>query len=135
MNDYGYINGAYDTPTPNKQEIKHTQVYMATHNGEGANARLPFMNRSFISFSFGSKKDNDNVDVPVYIEDFNLIATISGDRLEKQGYAEFEDLTTEYEVLDGHFYWGTHYTNHELTFELATDGMTQKELDSFLHWF
>jgi len=135
MNDYGYINGAYNTPIPNRQEIRHTQVYMATHKGEGANARLPFMNRSFISFSFGSKKDSEGNEIPVYIEDFNLVATINGDRLERQGYADFEDLTTEYEVLDGHFYWGTHYTNHELTFELATDGMTQKELDSFLHWF
>ena len=31
MNDYGYINGAYNTPIPNKQEKRHTQVYMATH--------------------------------------------------------------------------------------------------------
>ena len=135
MNDYGYINGAYNTPTPNRQEIKHTQVYIATHKGEGANARLPFMNRSFISFSFGSKKDGEGNEIPVYIEDFNLIATITGDRLERKGYSEFEDLISEYEVLDGHFYWGTHYTNHELNFELATDGMTQNQLDSFLRWF
>ena len=35
-----------------------TQVYDATHRGDGK--RLPYMNRSFISFSFGGK----------YIEDF-----------------------------------------------------------------
>jgi hypothetical protein len=72
------------------------------------------MNRSFISFSFGGK----------YIEDFGLIATIDGDRLQRRGYAEFEDLVSEYEVLDGHFYWGTHHTNHELEFNLATDAIT-----------
>jgi hypothetical protein len=83
------------------------------------------MNRSFISFSFGEKN----------IEDFNLIATINGDRLQRKGYSEFEDLTSNYTVMDGHFYWGTHYTNHELDFELATDAMTQNELDSFLRWF
>lgn len=136
MSDYGYINGAYNTPIPNRQEIKHTQVYTATHKGEGASSRLPFMNRSFISFSFSDKKKNETDEEKlVYIEDFGLVATINGDRLERKGYSEFEDLTSDYEILDGHFYWGTHYTNHELTFDLATDAMTQNELDSFLHWF
>jgi len=72
------------------------------------------MNRSFISFSFGGKN----------IEDFNLLASISGDRLQRQGYSSFEDLTSNYTVMDGHFYWGTHYTNHELDFDLATDAIT-----------
>lgn len=121
MNDYGLINGTqtgYDKTYP-----KHTQVFQATHDGEGL--YLPHMNRSFISFSFDGKN----------IEDFNLIATINGDRLQRKGYSEFEDLTSNYTVMDGHFYWGTHYTNHELDFELATDAMTQNELDSFLRWF
>ena len=128
MRDYGSVTDVYGRlreDAPNYQEIKHTQVYTATHKGEGANSRLPFMERSFISFTFGGKS----------IEDFNLIATISGDRMERSGYSTFEDLTSEYEVLDGQFYWGTHYTNHELTFDLATDAMTQNELDRFLHWF
>ena len=121
MNDYGLMNDVqtgYDKTYP-----KYTQVFQATHNGEGL--YLPHMNRSFISFSFGEKN----------IEDFNLIATINGDRLQRKGYSEFEDLTSNYTVMDGHFYWGTHYTNHELDFELATDAMTQNELDSFLKWF
>lgn len=118
--DYGLLN---DTQTGyNKTSKRYTQVYEATHKGE---ARLPFMNRSFISFSFGEKN----------IEDFNLIATIDGDRLQRKGYSEFEDLTSNYEVLDGHFYWGTHYTNHTLDFSLATDAITENELNSFLHWF
>jgi len=83
------------------------------------------MQRSFISFSFDGKN----------IEDFNLIATIDGDRLQRKGYSEFEDLTSNYEILDGHFYWGTHYTNHTLDFSLSTDGITENELNNFLKWF
>lgn len=126
MGDYGKVSndrgitwlGSDKEPS----QIKYTQVYSATH---GAHGYLPYMKRSFISFSFGGKN----------IEDFNLIATINNNRLQKKGYSEFEDLTSDYEVLDGHFYWGTHYTNHTLDFELATDAMTQNELDSFLRWF
>ena len=103
--------------------VKHTQVYYATHDGEGKT--LPFMNRSFISFSYGGKN----------IEDFNLIATVSGDRWQANGYANFNDLTTSYDVLDGQFFWGSHYSTYELSLELSTDGITQEELDNFLHWF
>ena len=119
--DYGYI-GSNIIPTPNGSNKKYTQVYQATHKGENY---LPFMQRSFISFSFDGKN----------IEDFNLIATIDGDRLQRKGYSEFEDLTSNYEILDGHFYWGTHYTNHTLDFSLSTDGITENELNNFLKWF
>ena len=82
--------------------VKRGQVYQATHNGEGQS--LPYMNRSFISFSYS------NLGEPkVYIEDFNLIATITGDRWERDGYTSFTDLTTTYDNLDGQYYWGTHY--------------------------
>jgi len=72
------------------------------------------MNRSFISFSYGGKN----------IEDFNLIATVSGDRWQANGYANFNDLTTSYDVLDGQFFWGSHYSTYELSLELSTDGIT-----------
>ena len=101
---------------------KRTQVYTATHEGE---RYLPFMNRSFISFSFGGKN----------IEDFNLIATVSGDRWEKQGYADIEDLTTEYDIINGQFYWNTHFKTNTFNFALETDSMTQQQLDEFLRWF
>jgi len=73
------------------------------------------MQRSFISFSYGGK----------YIEDFNLIAYTEGDRMENNGYAEFEDLTTTYDTLPGQFYWGTYFHANTLSFTLATDGITQ----------
>jgi hypothetical protein len=77
--------------------VKHGQVYQATHDGSGNST--PFMNRSFISFTYGGKK----------IEDFNLIATFSSGRLDKNGYSEFEDTVSNYDNLDGQYYWGTHY--------------------------
>ena len=99
-----------------------TQVYQATHdNGQ----YKPYMYRSFISFSYGGKN----------IEDFNLIATIEGDRLEKEAYASFEDLTSTYDTIQGQFYWNTYFHTNSITFNLATDGMTQRELDEFKFWF
>ena len=102
--------------------VPRTQVYLATHTG---NERLPYMYRSFISFTYGGKA----------IEDFNLIATVSGDRMERNAYASFEDLTTTYDTIQGQFYWGTYFHQNELTFNLATDAMTQNELDDFKYWF
>ena len=112
------ITGYEPTPTNDKRG----QVYMATHKGQDY---LPFMNRSFISFSFGGKN----------IEDYNLIATISGDRMKRNGMADFEDLVTSYDILDGQFYWGTTYRNNQLDLTLSTDGITQAQLDDFLYWF
>lgn len=103
-------------------EVRRGQVYQATHDGEGN--RLPFMNRSFMSFSYGGK----------YIEDFNLIATL-GDRLSKNVYAEFEDSTSDYDTMDGQYYWGTHMNTNTLEFTLSTDYITQVDLDNFKRWF
>lgn len=126
----GILNGVeIDYPSP-----KRTQVFTATHDSRivtenGSSAvewlRETYMNRSFISFSFGEK----------WIEDFGLIAVIENNRLQRAASAQFEDLTTEYEVIDGQFYWGTHFTTNELNLILATDGMTQRQLDDFKHWF
>ena len=100
----------------------YSQVYLATHKGTD---RRPFMERSFISFTYNGKP----------IEDFNLIATFSNNRLSKDGYASFKDLTTTYDVLDGQYYWNTHFDAGKLTFNLSTDGITQELLDEFLYWF
>lgn len=115
LNDYG----ADSIPT----SVKQTQVFQATHMGGGS--RLPFMNRSFISFTYGGK----------HIEDFNLIATISGDRLDRPGYSTFEDMVSVYDNLDGQHYWATHYRANQLDFTLSTDGIDQRTLDDFLYWF
>lgn len=113
---------------------KHTQVFYATHESKiiengGASAavwlRKSFRDRSFISFSYGGR----------WIEDFNLIAVNNGDRYIKALLPTFEDFTTDYAVVDGKIYWGSHYTDNQLVFTLATDGMTQEQLEDFQNWF
>lgn len=99
-----------------------TQVYKATHEGA---ERLPLLNRSFISFTYDGKP----------IEDFNLIATIQGNRIQRPTYAQFNDLTTTYDVVDGQFFWGSHFVNNTIEFNLATDEMTEEDLNSFKKWF
>lgn len=107
-----------------QKSVVHTapQVYWATHDSKGS---LPYYQRSFISFSFGGKA----------IEDFDLIAYCNGDYMERQGSAEFEDLTSSYDILDGETYHGTHFKPFQLSLTLATDGMTQQQLEKFKAWF
>ena len=38
-------------------------------------------------------------------------------------------------MLNGQYYWGSHYQAREMSISLATDGMTQYELDEFKSWF
>ena len=129
--DYGTLNGA---SAPNNQfELKrYTQVYQVTHEGE---QRLPFMNRSFISFSFGERPDKNGIVNPVYIEDFDLIATFSNDGMDADAYGSFEDLTSTYDTIHGQFYWGTYFHQRVLNFTLSSDHMTQRQLDDFKLWF
>lgn len=116
-----------DPAHPNK--VKHGQVYHATHivdpYDSAEDTRLSYMHRSFISFSFGGKQ----------IEDFDLIAVTENNRIQRNASATFEDLTTTYDVIDGQFYWGTHFTSNQLDLVLATDGITEDKLDDFKHWF
>ena len=114
---------------PLSNKTRKGQVYQATHKGDSENY-LPFMNRSFISFSFGERNNKR-----VNIEDFDLLATINGNSLNRSGYAEFEDTITTYDNLEGQQYWGTHSKANKISFTLSTDGIEQKKLDDFLHWF
>lgn len=120
--DYGYIDNILASNLE-VDTIRYSQVYKATHDGEGK--RLPLMNRSFISFIYGGR----------YIEDFNLLATISSNRLDYSLYTAFKDNTTSYSNLDGRQYWGTHYSNVHLEFTLSTDGIDERMLDDFKYWF
>lgn len=100
-----------------------TQVYKATHAGDGN--YLPYMKRSFISFSYGGRN----------IEDFELIATVDGDRMQRPIYASFSDNVTTSTVYDGQIYWSTHFNTNSLDLTLSTDGMTEQQLDDFKRWF
>ena len=99
------------------------QVQSATKNREGK--PLSVLNRQFISFSYGGKD----------IEDFDLLAVFSGDRLDKEVYAPFNDTVTEQAELDGQLFWRTNFKANQINFNLATDGMTSHQLEEFKMWF
>jgi len=87
-----------------------TQVWQATYTGnkvpnKDVYERKSYMDRSFISFSF----DDPKAENPKRIEDFDFIAYTAGDRIERDAYANFEDLTSTYDVIPGQFYWGTYF--------------------------
>ena len=120
--DYGAIYG--QTPSNVIVDSKRkSQVYYATHDRAGD--PLPARLRSFISFSFGGKN----------IEDFELIACCEGDTMSRKGYADFEDLTTSYDIMDGQYYHGTHFKPNTLSLRLVSESIDQRKLDEFLHWF
>ena len=101
-----------------------TQVWKATHN-MGDEKRLPFMYRSFISFTYGGK----------YIEDFGLIAITENNSIDRNLSAEFNDYVTEPDIIHGQLYWGTKYTANQLNLILCTDEITEKQLVNFSQWF
>lgn len=99
------------------------QVQSATKDRQGN--PLSILNRQFISFSYGGKN----------IEDFDLLAVFSNDRLNKEIYAPFNDTTTEQAELDGQMFWRTNFKAGGLSFNLATDGITSAQLEEFKVWF
>ena len=108
--------------------IPQTQVYLATHDNGGANGaprRLPYRYRSFISFSFDKQ----------WIEDFNFIAFVDGDRMQKNLTADFEDLTSSYDVLDGQFYHSTHFRINTIHFTLMSDEVDARLMEKFKNHF
>lgn len=99
------------------------QVQSATKDRQGN--PLSILNRQFISFSYGGKN----------IEDFDLLAIFSGNRLNKEIYAPFNDTTTEQAELDGQIFWRTNFKANQINFDLATDGITSAQLEEFKSWF
>ena len=127
MSNYGYLqsNGHRigGTATVVPSSIHRGQVYLATHDAK--DNRLSNYERSYISFLWGGRR----------IEDFNLLVVSDGDRYDRNAYGEFEDLVTESDILDGQYYWGSHFTERTLSLNLATDGMSEKDLQDFRSWF
>lgn len=120
--DYGTLE-SYPAINNEFNYTRHTQVWQATHDG-GGNLLSP-RQRSFISFTFGDK----------LIESFGLIACCEGNSMTRNGSADFEDLVTSYDIMDGQYYHGTHFKPNTLSLRLVSDGMDQRQLDMFLHWF
>ena len=105
------------------QTPPRTQVWYATHLVDGNRSEM--MYRSFISFMWGGK----------HIEDFNLIAITSNNAIQRNISADFSNLTTDLEVVDGQLYWGSHYNANVLELILYTDEITEKQLTLFQNWF
>ena len=102
------------------------QVQTATKFNDGGTLKsLPVIQRQFISFSYGGRD----------IEDFDLLVIFSGDRLNKEIYTPFKDITTEQAELDGQLFWRSNFNAGQLNFILATDGMTSQQLEDFKNWF
>ena len=125
--DYGNLveRDQYTIPVI-RQQIDYERkgdVYKLTHDGEGKS--LSFIDKAFISFTYGGKK----------IEDFGLIAVSVDDRYNGESPPEHEDFVTDARMLNGQYYWGSHYNAREMTISLVTDGMTQMQLDKFKYWF
>lgn len=99
------------------------QVYSLTHDSSGK--YTSYIDRAYISFTYGGK----------HIEDFNLICTINDARMQRDNYANFNDIVTDSEILDGQHHWKTHFKANNLSLNLSTDGMTQEQYDEFNKWF
>ena len=115
----GYIYGEETA----SNAVSTTQVYKATHDKN--NKYLSYMNRAFISFSYGGKN----------IEDFNLIAIIENNEIQRNVYADFTDNVSTSTIYDGQVYWSTHHDTNSLELTLVTDEMEERQLDEFKKWF
>ena len=81
--------------------------------------------KEYIDFSFSGK----------HISDFGLVATTSGDRYQFNGSPEFEDETSTVKGVWGQYYWGTNYKTKTYTYNLSTDGMTERQFQEFKYHF
>lgn len=77
--------------------------------------------KSFIDFSFDEK----------YISEFGMVAVFDGDRHSFAASPEFENETTDVKGVAGQHYWGTKYKTFKRSFSLATDGMTEAQINEF----
>lgn len=81
--------------------------------------------KEFIDFSFDGK----------HISEFGLVAITDGDRLTSNASPSFSSETSTVNGLNGQYYWGTTFETGELSFKLATDGMTEKQISAFKQHF
>lgn len=81
--------------------------------------------KEFIDFEFNGK----------HISEFGMVAVFDGDRHSFNASPSFEDETSEVNGVNGQYYWGTRYKARAKTFSLATDGMTEAQMNAFKHHF
>ena len=81
--------------------------------------------REFIDFRFDGK----------YISEFGMVAVFDGDRHSFNASSDFEDEVSSVNGVDGQYYWGTRIKPLTMSFELATDGMTEVQVNDFKQHF
>lgn len=81
-------------------------------------------NKSFINFSYGGKN----------VYDFGFVVSSSNDGLTRPFYADFDDTTSDSVGVDGQMFWLTTLKPLELGFELATDGVNEKQISKMTSW-
>ena len=81
--------------------------------------------KEYIDFSFAGR----------HISEFGLVAVTSGDRYKFAGSPDFEDETSNVNGVWGQYYWGTNYKTKTYSYSLATDGMTERQLEEFKYHF
>lgn len=81
--------------------------------------------KEFIDFEFDGK----------HISEFGMVAVFDGDRHSFNASPEFEDETSEVNGVSGQYYWGTRMKTVTKSFSLATDGITEAQVNAFkLHF-
>lgn len=81
--------------------------------------------KEFIDFEFNGR----------HISEFGMVAVFDGDRHNFNASPEFEDETSEINGVSGQYYWGTRFKTMAKSFTLATDGITESEINEFkLHF-
>lgn len=81
--------------------------------------------QDYINFEFDGK----------YVSDFGLVVVSDGDRLNLAGSSDFEDEVQSINGVNGQYYWGTNFKSLKRDFTLATDGMTEAQLQAFKYHF
>lgn len=81
--------------------------------------------KEFIDFQFNGK----------YISEFGLVAVSDGDRLTFAASPDFENETTEVNGVAGQLFWGSKIKSLKRTYNLATDGMTEAQINEFKYHF
>lgn len=81
--------------------------------------------KEFIDFEFDGK----------HVSEFGMVAVADGGRHSFDAAPTFEDETSQVNGIDGQYYWGTHFGSKKMSFTLATDGMTEAQVNAFkLHF-
>lgn len=99
------------------------QTYNLTHNSQGT-LKKPW-EKEFIDFEFNGK----------HISEFGLVAVFDGDRHTFAASPSFDNETTEISGTVGQLFWGSKIKSLKRTYTLATDGMTEAQVEAFKNHF